>query len=75
MRGRVVGLVAEVNGKPLEEKEIKEQIGQSHRGCSNGGRQGAWADAFSTRYLWRRRARETWWQGLPELGVSVLLPS
>lgn len=37
----------EVHGRPLE--EMKEQIGQSHGGCSEGwvmteGRQGAWAD-------------------------------
>ena len=31
----------EVNGRPLEEKEIKEQIGQSHRDCSDGGKTGS----------------------------------
>ena len=69
----------EVHGRPLEEKEMKEQIGQSHRGCSEGwvmteGRQGAWADIFSTRCLWRCH-QESWRQELPELGVSVLFPS
>ena len=38
------------------------------------GRQGAWADVFSTRCLWKCHL-ESWWQGLSELGVSVLLPS